>query len=170
MKSPLSYLFVSIILLIVFSSCSSKYIWTDVNRTAPAIQRNTVEGEMISFPDEGRITVIHFFTITEPVSRASLKPFQEVYDRLDKKNGVQVLSVNVGWGVSESQLKTALSKENVTYPVVFDGQRMVQNKFQVSSVPQTAIVNKNGIVDWVMHGYRDDIDFAQKIINKVNQL
>lgn len=170
MKSPINNILVFLLLLIVLSGCSSKYIWTDVNRTAPTIQKNTLEEEMISFPAEGQITVIHFFTITEPVSRASLKPFQEVFDRLDMKNDVQVLSVNVGWGVSESQLKTALSKEKVTYPVVFDSQRDIQNKYQVSSVPQTVIVNKSGTIDWVMHGYRDDIDFAQKIINKVKQL
>lgn len=170
MKSLLNHITLTVILLLVVSSCSPKYIWTDVNRSAPSVQNNTVGNDAISFPAEGEITIIHFFTITEPVSRASLKPFQEVYNRLDDKNKINVLSVNVGWGVSESQLQTVLTKEGVTYPVIFDGQREIQNKYKVNSVPQTLIVNKNGKIDWIMHGFRDDIDFAQKIVNKVNEL
>lgn len=126
-------------------------------------------GDDHNIPASGKVTVLHFWTLTEGISRKSLEPIDKVARYLKKEEG-EFLSINTGWGTTESEVLRLLRRLDISYEVVLDADQSIQRKFGVSSVPQTLLIDSDGNIDWIMHGYRDDINYAQTIIDKIKEM
>jgi peroxiredoxin len=80
--------------------------------------------------------------------------------------GVQVWGVNVEADSSAAQ--KYLNKTRVEFPILFDTENSVSERYQVQAMPTTVIIDKDGRVHSVHRGYKPG--YEQKYENDIKTL
>ncbi|MGI5309379.1 TlpA family protein disulfide reductase [Rheinheimera sp. WS51] len=129
-------------------------LWSPVSvaESAPDFTLKTLQGNNLRLAEQrGDIILINFWASwCGPCLQEMPK-----LDQLAKK--YQALGVQV-WGVNVETDNAAalayLDKLPVTFPILFDDANTVSAAYSVKAMPTTVIINKNGEVSAVHHGYQ----------------
>jgi len=89
-----------------------------------------------------------------------------ILDAIHKKYsplGFQVLGVNVD--LTSDKAADYLSSTPVNFPVLYDPKNEVSKLYNVSAMPSTAIIDRDGYVRYVHEGYKsgDEDTYHEKI-------
>ncbi|MBR3840546.1 MAG: redoxin domain-containing protein [Erysipelotrichales bacterium] len=101
----------------------------------------------------GKNTIVSFIASWCPYCNYEISALQSLYEE-----GYHILGVmapSSGRELSYDELLTFLDANNVTFPVVFDHDGAVFNKYYVSSLPMTWVLQKDGNFLGYQAGYMD---------------
>jgi len=136
------------------------------NSQAPDFTLEALSGENIRLAERrGEVVLINFWASWCGPCRQEMP----VLDRLHKRYadaGFSVLGVNVE-GKRKPAEKVA-AKSNVTFPVLIDAGQKVSELYDLEAMPTTVVVDRNGEVRYVHHGYKPGDE--SKYIDVVKQL
>lgn len=154
-------------ILICLSSCST-YVWDTLQKPSTSFSTQSVQGQAVSIPAKNKATIVHFWSYNHPLSRNSLVYFNKIQEKASKK-GAQLTVVCLNWSGSVTEVQDYLRRNNYTFPVVFDTDGKIAQSFEVTSVPQTQIIQSNGMITHRLMGLREDVNYVDEIVGKIGE-
>lgn len=119
--------------------------------TAPAFQLMSSTGKPISLADlKGQVVLINFWASWCGPCRQEMPILDQLYHSY-KEAGFMMIGVNVEPNARDAE--KFLKGTPVSFPILFDPHSQVSSLYQVSGMPSTVIVDRNGKVRYVHHGY-----------------
>lgn len=108
-------------------------------------------GNMRLSEQRGNIVIVNFWASWCGPCREELPAFEELYQEYQDM-GVEILAVNVD---DEAEKANVLLQDiEVSFPVLFDTSGEVSKLYDVSAMPTTVLVDRDGNVRLVHPGYR----------------
>lgn len=136
-----------------------------MNKNIEEESYTTLDNKQVQIPSKNG-TILHFWAYNNPLSRSSLRYLKEINEKANKRN-IEVVVVCLSWAGSENEIRSYAKNENFNFKLIFDKNNTFASKFNVTSVPQTQIIQKNGVLTHRLIGLREDIDYVDEIVDKV---
>jgi thiol-disulfide isomerase/thioredoxin len=120
----------------------------------PAFEEPTLAGEVVKFPQKGRVTVVDFWsTSCEPCVK--MMPAIEALYKERHGQGLDIVGVSID--DNPGKVEGRLKKLGVTYPnLLDDAASSMRGAYQVDELPQTFIFDKVGKLRVVTKGGEED--------------
>ncbi|KIQ85255.1 hypothetical protein RW25_12420 [Bacillus sp. L_1B0_8] len=112
------------------------------NELAPDFILNTINKEKIQLSKMKKDGIIINFwgTWCEPCQR-EMSAFQNIY-KVYKEKDIEIISINSQ--ESEIAVKNFIKEKNLSFPVVIDTNGQIGNKYQVTTLPATYLIDSRG--------------------------
>lgn len=124
--------------------------------TAPDFTLKSISGENKRLSDyRGNIVLLNFWASWCVPCRAEMPVLDSIHKKYEPL-GFVVLGVNVDQK-SEKAIKY-LKDTPVNFPVLYDPTGKVSKLYNVSAMPSTAIIDRDGNVRYIHPGYKDGDD------------
>lgn len=171
MKKKVIGLFVMVVVLIcaiggtvvINGSKSTTGNGNSSNRAAQ-FELKAVSGDKLKLSSlRGKVVVLNFFATWCPPCKAELPDFVKKADELKKNNSIKFVFVDVG--ESSSVVKAFLDKNKYSsINPLLDSDGKVSDKYSVTGIPTTYMIDKKGNI--IMHhvGYMD-MDTLKKAVD-----
>jgi peroxiredoxin len=131
-------------------------------RTAPAFSLKDTNGNIFSSAQlAGKPAVINFFATWCPPCREEIPGFVEVYNR-HKENGFELIGISLDTDTREN-LPGFLMSNKIGYRILFGDLDTARAYGNVSALPTTFFVGKDGEIKNVHVGYMDKDDFDKEV-------
>lgn len=136
-----------------------------LDKAPDAIEQVTLEGEMVKFPQKGKVTVLDFWSTN---CKPCVKMMPELQALYAERKGAGLSMVGVAIDDNPGLVTERLKKMGVTYVNVLDDSgSTIRGAYQVSDLPQTFIFDRKGQLRVVTQGgdekevaaIRDAVDF-----------
>ncbi len=130
---------------------------------APAFQLNSSSGKPVALADlKGQVVLINFWASWCGPCRQEMPILDQLY-RSYQAAGFTLVGVNVEPNATDAQ--KFLKGTPVSFPILFDPNSAVSQLYQVSGMPSTVIVDREGKVRYVHHGYKpgDEGEYLDQI-------
>ena len=130
---------------------------------APDFTLKSLEGTNLRLEEfRGQVVLINFWASWCGPCRQEMP----VLDRLHQRyadTGFAVLGVNVEG--EEGPARELLAKVPVTFPVLIDEGQRVSELYGLEAMPSTVVVDRDGVVRFVHHGYRpgDEAGYVEMV-------
>lgn len=131
--------------------------------TAPDFQLNSASGKPVSLSDlKGQVVLINFWASWCGPCRQEMPILDQLYHSYQAA-GFTLLGVNVE--PSAGDASKFLKSTPVSFPVLYDPNSKVSQLYQVSGMPSTIIVDREGKIRYVHHGYKpgDENEYLDQI-------
>jgi peroxiredoxin len=131
--------------------------------TAPGFELMSSSGKPLSLADlKGQVVLINFWASWCGPCRQEMPILDQLY-RSYKEAGFTLLGVNVE--PSAHDAAGFLKGTPVSFPILFDPHSQVSKLYQVTGMPSTIIVDRDGKVRYVHHGYKpgDEGEYLNQI-------
>lgn len=130
---------------------------------APDFTLKSNTGENVRLEEQrGKVVMINFWASWCAPCRQEMPLLDELYQRYERA-GFTLLGINVEQDSSAAQ--RFLSDVGVSFPILFDPTSEVSRAYQVSAMPTTVMVDRDGQVRYVNRGYRpgDEEKYREQI-------
>ena len=131
---------------------------------APDFKVYDYDGEPVYLSDYfGKPIVLNFWASWCPPCKAEMPIFNSVYQ--DVKNEVQFFMVDLVDGQQETVAdgKAYIEDQGFTFPVFFDTDGAAGYMYQISSIPTTFFIDKNGVLVSIHRGIINAIQLQSGI-------
>ncbi|MDQ2076632.1 TlpA disulfide reductase family protein [Marinimicrobium sp. ABcell2] len=119
---------------------------------APDFTLKTDSGENLRLAEQrGKVVMINFWASWCAPCREEMPILDELYQRYERA-GFTLFGVNVEQ--DNRAAKRFLEDVGVSFPILYDPTSEVSRKYQVSAMPTTVMVDRDGQVRYVNRGYR----------------
>lgn len=134
---------------------------------APDFTLTNIQGQNVSLADlKGKVVILNFWATWCPPCREEM-PSMEMLYRKFKDQGLVILAVNVEKD-GQKLVQSFLQRTPYTFPILFDGDAAVQNRYQIFRYPETVIIDRNGkIVERVVGAIDWTSDQAVELIKSL---
>lgn len=146
---------------------ASQLAATDLSgKEAPDFALKSSSGENLRLSEyRGEVVMINFWATWCGPCRQEMPLLDELYSRYERV-GFVLLGVNID---DEPRRAMQMVDElGVEFPVVFDPTKAVSELYDVSAMPVTVLVDREGQVRHVHHGYKPG--YEEKYLNEVRAL
>ncbi len=129
----------------------------------PPFEEPALDGSMITFPKQGKVTVVDFWsTACEPCVK--MMPAIEALYQERKGQGLQVVGIAID--DNPGKVEGRLKKMGVTYPNMLDDDASSKRgAYRVDELPQTFIFDKRGKLRVVsVGGEEDDVAIIRQAV------
>ena len=135
-------------------------------RSAPDFALKSSTGENLRLSEyRGDVVMINFWATWCGPCRQEMPLLDELYTRYQRV-GFNLLGVNID---DDSRRAMQMIDElGVNFPVLFDARKEVSKLYEVEAMPVTVIVDRNGNVRFVHHGYKPG--YEDKYLDQVRSL
>jgi len=130
---------------------------------APGFQLNSSSGKPVALADlKGQVVLINFWASWCGPCRQEMPILDQLY-RSYQAAGFTLIGVNVEPNSTDAQ--KFLKGTAVSFPILFDPNSTVSQLYQVSGMPSTVIVDREGKVRYIHHGYKpgDEGEYLDQI-------
>ena len=130
---------------------------------APGFQLNSSLGKPVSLSDlKGQVVLINFWASWCGPCRQEMPILNQLFQSYQAA-GFTLIGVNVEPNAADAQ--KFLKATPVSFPILFDPTSAVSMLYQVSGMPSTVIVDRNGKIRYVHHGYKpgDEGEYLNQI-------
>ncbi len=119
---------------------------------APDFTLKSHSGENIKLSElRGDVVMINFWASWCVPCLQEMPALEKIHQRY-KDLGFTLLGVNVEQDISEA--KAYLKKVNVSFPILFDLNNQVSNEYEISGMPTTYLVDRDGNLRKLYIGYQ----------------
>lgn len=121
---------------------------------APKFEIPSQAGGKINLADyRGKVVFINFWATWCATCKVEMPSMEKLYQRFKGKN-FEMLTISVD--KDQSLIEPFMKEYNLTFPVLLDPENQVaKKKYKTTGVPETFIVNQNGIIVHKAIGPRD---------------
>lgn len=120
---------------------------------APDFTLKSESGENIRLEEQrGKVVMINFWASWCAPCRKEMPLLDDLYDRY-KDAGFTLFGVNVEQNPEAA--KEFLENVGVSFPILYDPESNVSRTYQVSAMPTTVMVDRDGKVRYVNRGYKE---------------
>ena len=123
------------------------------NSRAPDFTLHAADGRNVRLEElRGQVVLVNFWATWCGPCRQEMPRLNELYTRY-RASGVVLLGVNI-----DDDPATALAtaqKLNVAFPVLLDTDKKVSKLYDLSTMPSTVVIDRDGKVRYVHRGYRE---------------
>jgi peroxiredoxin len=118
---------------------------------APDFTLNAMAGPNLRLKEQrGRVVMVNFWATWCAPCRQEMPHLNRLYEKY-RGAGFVLLGVNVDEDVAKAA--DVAAKLGVTFPVLLDTQKSVSKLYDVSTMPSTMIIDRDGKVRYVHRGY-----------------
>jgi peroxiredoxin len=120
---------------------------------APDFTLRSMGGPNLRLKEQrGRVVLVNFWATWCGPCRQEMPHLNRLYDKY-RASGFVLLGVNV----DDDARKAAevASKLGVTFPVLLDTDKTVSRLYDMSAMPATVVIDRDGRVRYIHRGYRD---------------
>lgn len=133
---------------------------------APDFVLKSATGENLRLSEyRGEVVMINFWATWCGPCRQEMPLLDELYSRYHKV-GFSLLGVNID--DDSSKAMQMVEELGVSFPVLFDEQKQVSKLYEVEAMPVTVLVDREGTVRHVHHGYKPG--YEQKYLTEIRSL
>ncbi|MEQ9319118.1 MAG: TlpA disulfide reductase family protein [Polyangiaceae bacterium] len=118
-----------------------------LEKSLPAFQRPTVNGDKVSTKEGGRVTVVKFFAKYCEPCKKTLPEAQRL-----SQGHPDVLFVGVAEDEYQADVQEMITQFGLTFPVVHDRGNVLAGRFRVDELPITFVADAAGTIRWVGDG------------------
>lgn len=93
----------------------------------------------------GKPVVLIFWATWCGPCRKEIPEIKELYTKYAPK-GVEFLAVAVGWRQSEEDVSRFQAKFELPYPILFDSNNEISEKYYIQGIPTNFIIDQDGVV------------------------
>src|SRR5262245_47441329 len=108
----------------------------------------------------GRVVLVDFWATWCDPCRVSFPHYQE----LSARHGKDLAIVGISEDDEDNGIDRFIEETGVRFPVAWDGDKSLAQRYRINSMPTLFIIDKNGLVRYVHQGFRpgdeDQIDNA----------
>ena len=133
------------------------------NALAPDFTLRGADGRNVRLDElRGQVVLVNFWATWCGPCREEMPRLETLYEKYHK-SGFVLLGVNV-----DDDPRTALAtaaKLNVSFPVLLDTDKHVSKLYDLSTMPSTVVIDRDGKVRYLHRGYRDgdEAEYEQTI-------
>ena len=133
---------------------------------APDFALKSSTGENLRLSEyRGDVVMINFWATWCGPCRQEMPLLDELYNRYERV-GFNLLGVNID---DDSRRAMQMIEElGVDFPVLFDNRKEVSELYDVQTMPVTVLVDREGTVRYVHHGYKPG--YEDKYLDQVRSL
>lgn len=149
MKKTVKNLFKSMLFImpLLFNAHAS-----NVNQLAPDFTLKSNSGKNLKLSEyRGQVVLLNFWASWCGPCRQEMPLLEKTHNKY-KKLGFTVMGVNVE--ENSTKAKSIVKKKKLTFPVLFDTKSKASKLYQVSAMPSTVIIDRNGKVRYIHKGYK----------------
>ncbi|WP_455202254.1 peroxiredoxin family protein [Kaarinaea lacus] len=122
-----------------------------VKGEAPNFTLKSQRGENLKLSEHrGEVIMLNFWATWCDACQQGMPTLNDMY-QLYRNEGFTLFSINVEEDVRK--VKKALSKMQVTFPVLFDVTHEVSEKYEVDDIPSTYIIDRDGNLRYIHQGF-----------------
>jgi len=135
-------------------------------QAAPDFALKSSTGENLRLSEyRGDVVMINFWATWCGPCRQEMPLLDELYTRYERV-GFNLLGVNID---DDSRRAMQMIEElGVNFPVLFDASKKVSELYEVNAMPVTVLVDREGNVRYVHHGYKPG--YEDKYLDQVRSL
>jgi peroxiredoxin len=135
-------------------------------QVAPDFALKSSSGENLRLSEyRGNVVMINFWATWCGPCRQEMPLLDELYKRYERV-GFSLLGVNID---DDSRRAMQMIEElGVSFPVLFDARKEVSELYEVEAMPVTVLVDREGNVRYVHHGYKPG--YEDKYLDQVRSL
>lgn len=135
-------------------------------KQAPDFALKSSTGENLRLSEyRGDVVMINFWATWCGPCRQEMPLLDELYERYERV-GFNLLGVNID---DDSRRAMEMIEElGVDFPVLFDARKEVSRLYEVEAMPVTVLVDREGNVRYVHHGYKPG--YEDKYLDQVRSL
>jgi peroxiredoxin len=156
------------IIALVFSvfAASSLAASSLEGQAAPDFALRSAGGENLRLSEyRGNVVMINFWATWCGPCRQEMPLLDELYNRYERV-GFNLLGVNID---DDSNRAMQMVEElGVGFPVLFDARKEVSKLYDVEAMPVTVILDRQGTVRYVHHGYKPG--YEDKYLDQIRTL
>lgn len=120
---------------------------------APDFTLKSDSGDNVRLEEQrGKVVMINFWASWCAPCRKEMPLLEELHDRYEQA-GFTLFGVNVEQNPEAAQ--KFLDDVGVTFPILFDPESTASRAYQVSAMPTTVMVDRDGNVRYVNRGYKE---------------
>lgn len=163
MKGLRSNLLGALLAIFAASSLASTGL---AGQKAPDFVLKSATGENLRLSEyRGDVVMINFWATWCGPCRQEMPLLDELYGRYQRV-GFSLLGVNIDDDMSRAM--DMVRELGVTFPVLFDEKKEVSKLYQVEAMPVTVLLDREGTVRHVHHGYKPG--YEQKYLDEIRSL
>ena len=133
---------------------------------APDFALKSSDGKNLRLSEyRGNVVMINFWATWCGPCRQEMPLLDELYNRYERV-GFNLLGVNID--DDSSRAMRMVEELGVDFPVLFDAQKEVSKLYEVGAMPVTVIVDRQGTVRFVHHGYKPG--YEDKYLDQIRTL
>ena len=153
------------LLLTVFAATSLASSGLE-GKQAPDFALKSATGENMRLSEyRGDVVMINFWATWCGPCRQEMPLLDELYNRYQRV-GFNLLGVNID---DDSSRAMKMANElGVSFPVLFDARKEVSKLYEVNAMPVTVLVDREGNVRHVHHGYKPG--YEEKYLDEIRSL
>jgi peroxiredoxin len=124
-----------------FSAAMAKLEADDQGRQHANFTLTDLQGKSWTFSElRGKVVLLNFWATWCPPCRKEMPDLEALYNRF-KDEGLMVLAIS---DEDAAKVRPFISERQVTYPILLDPGRKVNDLFQVEGIPKTFIYDREG--------------------------
>lgn len=142
-----------------------------VGHPAPDFALRSLSGENIRLSEHlGEVVVINFWATWCGPCRQEMPALDELHAKY-RLAGMTLLGVNIDDSTAAERAAEMARALKVSYPVLFDDRKEVARAFDVSAMPLTVMIDREGVVRQVFEGFKPGQEkrYAEQLRELLNQ-
>lgn len=125
---------------------------SEIDKAAPNFTLKSNSGKNIRLSElKGQVVLINFWASWCGPCRQEMPKLQELHNKYQKL-GFTVLGINVEKDASKAN--QIVAKGGISFPILYDSENTVSKLYNVSAMPSTVIVGRDGKQRYIHLGYK----------------
>ncbi len=147
-NNPIQLFVATVLGLLLFSTAMAE----NISGPAPDFTLKSNRGKNIKLSElRGQVVLLNFWASWCGPCRQEMPLLEKLYQRYQPL-GFTLLGINVE--EDTRQAKTLLKDVKVSFPILFDNKNSVSERYDISAMPSTILVDRDGNMRYLHKGYK----------------
>jgi peroxiredoxin len=148
----------SLLGLVLLAAAQAASAKVAANTQAPDFTLRQIDGPNLRLGEQrGRVVMVNFWATWCGPCRVELPHLARLHDKY-RSSGFLLLGVNID--EDPAQAKALAAKLGLKFPVLLDTDKKVVGTYDLSAMPATVLIDKDGRVRHLHRGYREGVELT----------